>query len=232
MRVHVIERWSRHRARQFFDAFCHSLLDVGISDSEIASKLDELLADSSKSEIVFDAYRSVCFTKAKNLGPRVIALLTAELVAIGVKAEVSEESIFAAAEELSDVDLRDFSEFALDHAACAKKGSKKRATQLKDGSIEIQQGSHTTDSNWMSGEEVSYAPLDLAKDVGTWASKLKRLGLISDDVRERQWRYEEDSERHIDMAGTARETTWWLTLSPQSISLAKLISRARAHPEI
>src|SRR5690606_32183994 len=103
---------------------------------------------------------------------------------------------------------------------------------LDDGSLEIPMGEETTDSNWIRGSSVPIGPMDLARDIGNWAPKLKQLGLISDDVRERQWRYEEDSERHVDMPGIAREITWWLTLNSSSLVLAKLVQRAKAGREL
>ncbi len=225
IRTQVIERWSRYRAQQFFDAFCQSLLDAGISDKDIGKTLDELLEDEAKSELVFDAYRSVCLTKSKALGPRIIALHTAELVIANSKADSSDLLIFSAAEELSDSELNDFSAFALSWTGPT--AQKCMGIELcDDGALKIQMGDETIDSNWYRKDSIPVGPLDLANDIGIWATKLKRLGLISDDVRERQWSYEDDKERYIDKPGVGREITWWLILSKESQELAKLVQRA------
>lgn len=198
IRMHVIERWSRYRAKQFFTAFCEAMLDLGVSEQELSQKLNELLADEERSEVVFDAYRSVCLTKSKTIGPRVIALLTAELVITNSIADRGEELIFAAAEELSDPELEHFSEFALSYRNKAEGATSSDITLNSDGSITVQWARETFDSNWMTEDDCAIGPLDLARDVGSWAAKLNRLGLMSDDLSERQWRYKEDSERHID----------------------------------
>ncbi len=221
IRTHVIERWSRYRARQFFDAFCQSLLDAGISNDDIGKKLDELLEDEVTSEIVFDAYRAVCLTKSKSLGPRIIALLTAELVIAKSSADSSDQLIFAAAEELTDSELNEFSEFALSHTVKLQSG-KDKDVKLNGGALEIRWCDHSLSSNG----KIPVGPLDLARDIGSWASKLKRIGLISDDVTERQWHYKEDSERHISEPGVARVITHWLFLTDESQVLATLIRRA------
>ena len=181
-----------------------------------------------KSEIVFEAYRAVCLTKSKSLGPRIIALLTAEIVIAKSTADSSDQLIFAAAEELSDAELEEFSEFALSWAARSQAEKHKDIEVCDGGGLRIQIADQTLDSNWIKGESIPVGPLDLANDIGSWAPKLKRLGLISDDVRERQWRYKEDGERHIDEPGVAREITWWLFLSKQSQILATLVRRASA----
>lgn len=229
VRTHVIERWSRHRAHQFFDSFCKSLHDNGIAEAELSKMLDELLSDDRRSEVVFDAYRSVCLTKSRTVGPRIIALLTAELVVANAIAGAHEESIFSAAEELSDGEFDEFLNFTDHHVDEARKGNNKSSVLDPGGSLHVQMEEETIDSNWRSNRSVSMGPLDLANDVGTWAAKLKRLGLLSDDVRERQWQYGVDSERHIDEPGVAREITWWVHMHAAAIELSELLRRAKVH---
>ena len=232
VKVHVIERWSRYRARQFFQAFCDALIDIGVADTEIGQKLDELLSDEKRSEIVFDAYRAVCLTKSRLLGPRVIALLTAELIITEALADESDERIFAAAEELSDAEFEDFEAFVNRQQKLTLTDAKDRPTVNKhDGSLLIQLADETTTSNWLPRDSRSVGPLDLTAHVGSWGPKLKTLGLLSDDVKERQWRFDADDERHIDEPGIAREITWWVTLEGPALRLAKLVGRARPKSE-
>src|SRR5437868_4854945 len=86
----VVERWSRHRAERFFEAFAEGLdrgarSDGGPLDSE--AMLTQILNDETKTEVMFDAYRRVCLAKSKTIGPRMIGLLTAELVLKGKMAD-------------------------------------------------------------------------------------------------------------------------------------------------
>lgn len=226
VRTHVIERWARRRARQFFEAFCKAVAGPATTEEQLKRQLDELLGDERRSEILFDAYRSVCLTRSKKIGPRVIALLTAELVANSEEADDSEVAMFAAAEELTDSELEEFSEFALRHFNRATDSEKDDCTLAKNGALSIQMQEETFTSSWHRDYELSVAPLDLANDIGTWARKLKRHGLVSDDVKERHWAYREDSERYIDEDGTAREVSWWLFLAPEAKRFAELIQKA------
>jgi len=221
----VIERWGRYRAEKFFETFCEQVIDLSKTDEEIQTTLEELLSDDVRSEILFDAYRSVCLTKSKSTGPRIIALLTAELVAVGRQANEDDEAIFSAAEELTDFDFEQLVNYVSDVERKVDRASDD-ATKV-NGAFRILVGQHTSTSSWPSKGEISLAPLDLASHLGTWALKLKGLGLLCDEIKERQWRYQEDSERHIDEPGTAREISWWLTLERAAVKLAALSKRAR-----
>lgn len=226
IRSHVVERWGRHRAQQFFSTFCEAVAPEGTPDTEVKRLLDELFSDERRSEILFDACRSVCLARSKNIGPRVIALLTAKLVTGGSQADEEEAGIFAAAEELTDPEMLDFSETALRLFRRAESSSKEEDdTFAKNGSLCVRMGLETFTTSWHGDRELSVAPLDLANDIGTWAPKLKRHGLLSDDVRERQWEYRQDCELHIDEDGTARQVSWWLYFPPVAKRFAELIER-------
>ncbi|CAK8717822.1 MAG: hypothetical protein CDV28_11121 [Candidatus Electronema aureum] len=213
VRTHVIERWGRFRAKQFFDAFCGAIASEGTTELELQQLLNDLLSDDRRSQVLFDAYRSVCFTKSRSLGPRIIALLTAELVTRESVADDEEAAIFSAAEELSDAELAEFSTFALDHANRTNTDD----TSTCHRSLSINMGEELIDSTWRREIDISLGPLNLATtDIGSWALKLKRHGLISDDVR----------ERHIDEPGTMRQVTWWLYLHPSALRLAELTKQA------
>ncbi len=106
--VKVVERWTCYRAEKFFEGFVESLseeLDSGIESVDADKELEKILDDEVKSEVLFDAYRTVCFSKSKTLGPKIVGLLTGYLVAGGRVAVASEEVVFRAAESLSDGDL-------------------------------------------------------------------------------------------------------------------------------
>ena len=231
VKTHVIERWSRYRARQFFEAFSASLLDVSTSDEQLRTKLDDLLADETRSQVVFDAYRSVCLTKSRNLGPRIIAFLTAELVAVSRVASEEEEAIFAAAEELTDSELDEVSSYVQAQLEKSQVADEPKPTLSAHGSLVVPHGSESIDATRTSMQPHSVAPLDLGDNLGRWALKLKRLGLIADDVSERFYRYEADTERYIDEPGTAREITWSVTFHRAALRLATLVKRAAAKSE-
>lgn len=214
----VIERWTRYRAQKFFESFCASILDVGATDAEANEKLNILFSNEAHSEILFEAYRSVCLTKSRDTGPRVIAFLAAELILSNTYANEDDEVIFLAAEELNDFEFDEFTRYVKN--AKNNKGGKFNP----DGSLTIIVDSNQTTSGWPS-TETSVGPVNL-KYFGTWAPKLKKLGMLVDDVIERAWRYEADEERHIDEPGTAREIKWLLTIEKSAFKLLSLVDRA------
>jgi hypothetical protein len=113
----VVERWTRYRAENFFEGFVEALaseMQTGIESQNADAVLERILEDETKSEVLFDAYRSVCFSKSKSLGPKIVGLLTGYLVAQGRMANSTEDGIFRAAESLSDPDLIElFKDFRL-----------------------------------------------------------------------------------------------------------------------
>src|SRR5258708_1534741 len=77
----VIERWTRYRAENFFEGFVESVgleIHEGAENPDVDQKLSAMLGDDTKSEVLFDAYRRVCFSTSKKLGPRIIGLLTGQ----------------------------------------------------------------------------------------------------------------------------------------------------------
>ena len=70
--------------------------------------LRTLAEATQKTEVLYDAYRSVCFSKSKTMGPRILGLLTASIVLEKRTATDEEEPVFKAAEALSDPELLEF----------------------------------------------------------------------------------------------------------------------------
>ncbi len=221
-RTHVVERWSRRRAEAFFDEFCRELSrqKETVDPDHLDRAFTNILEDEGCSEVLFDAYRRVAFSKSRELGPRIIALLTAEIVVERRVASDVEEAMFLAAENLTDDDLKAFAAFVRDQSAKAANTS--AGTQH---GLNIKWHHEQFDSNWRRGDPISTAPLDLEECLGRWAAKLKLYGIVSDDVREREFNYEADSERHIDERGTVREVTWWISVSTAYFKFAELIER-------
>lgn len=232
-RVHVdvIQRWSKHRAEAFFKAFCQEISRERSSlkwSDNVDVLLDMVLENDTRSEVLFEAYRRVCITRSKNLGPRIIGILTAQLVMEESTASAEEEMIFMAAEHLNDDELLSFVSFYEENNKIAMSSQKKKDVRFdRGGDLEIKWAVEHTGSSWLGmGSNISLAPLNLGECLGIWALKLKPFGFILDDVREREWHYEADSERHIDEAGTAREVSWWVKIPNSSFRFLELIKRA------
>src|SRR5713226_296454 len=104
----VVHRWQSHRAHVFLEALAQTVAqDHTGPDAEkrVDEVLEDALTNDRKTEILFDAYRRVVLSTSKELGPRIIALLTAKLLTANRYATPGEELIFRAAEIFSDTDL-------------------------------------------------------------------------------------------------------------------------------
>ncbi|HEX3625836.1 MAG TPA: hypothetical protein VH280_10470 [Verrucomicrobiae bacterium] len=155
----VVERLSRHRANCFFDAFVDSL---HCKPDEINRRLDDILGDDTKSEILFDAYRRVCLSKSKTIGPRIIGLLTGQLTIECRVANPIEESIFEAAESMSD---GDFMEFVEDYQELREH---KRRIADTGASVSVRWSEENSGYNGT----INISPFPWEDALGRWAVKL------------------------------------------------------------
>lgn len=222
----VIDRWSKWRAKKFLDTFYNeiSLLMDCNNSKKLNTIIDSILQDETRSEVLFEAYRRVSLSRSKNIGPRIIAVITAQIIHEERFAKDSEEVILSAAESLNDDELRSFSCFVSEHRE--KTNGKSEALFLDDSeNLKVRWHKETIDSNLHQKTEISVSPLNLTSDLGMWAPKLKDLGIIQDEVMEKTYKYEEDSERHIDQAGQVREITWWIMINKEFFLLSDLINR-------
>jgi hypothetical protein len=213
----VVQRWTRHRAQCFIEAFVESLWvehASGREMPEVDEYLDEILADETKGEILFDAYRRVCFTKSKTLGPRIIGLLTGQLVMEGRAASEGEESIFEAAEMLSDGEFMDFLKAYQEY--CEK------AAGVTDLSAEVCKCGKAVMVRWYREEldtyrEIELGPFPWVEALGPWAVKLNRSGLLSDRTRQK-------SDPYAGMHGMKFETH--ITFESPCAELSRLLLRS------
>lgn len=210
---HVIERWSRKRAKEFYRYFCATLLASDPNEETLQDLLNELLEDEAKSEIVFEAYRLVCLTKSKTIGPRIIAVVVAEIVQRDGIANDEEEMLLAAAEALSDGELSSF-----------RTAVKKLDSPNKWGEFSKVLEKRQIDSN-SSEMQVEVGQGSLVDIYGPWSEKLKAIGLIAESVSEQTFHYRADSEQYIDMDGSVREIVWTVFFRSPSARLASLIDR-------
>src|SRR5207253_2176699 len=104
----VVHRWQNRRAHVFLEALAQTVAEDNSgpdAEKRVDEALEDALTDERKTEILFDAYRRVVLSSSKELGPRIIALLTAKLLAANRLATEGEELIFRAAETFSDSEL-------------------------------------------------------------------------------------------------------------------------------
>lgn len=204
----IYERWTTYRRDQFYNAFLEALQiekATGIRDIAVDEALSHLLADEKRSEAIYDAFRRVCFTKSRNHGPRIIGLLTGELVNNALTADDEQEMVFAAAERMGDGELTEF----YDHfhyllGLSADTTKLKRNVMLQGrGIIHIyDERSHEAGT---SRSDSLLTPISPWTAYGSWAGQLQACGLLEVTLTQETQLIREDSERHIDYDQT------WIT---------------------
>lgn len=201
----------------------------GIPQVEVDKSLNKLLSDDEGKELIFDSFRRVCLAKSKTYGPRIIALLTAEIISYGRKSEEDEDMVFAAAELLSDFE---FSQFEREYDRLLKMPNEETKAPRRifislDNEILHMYVDETVDTSNPAGYESRPYPPNLRESHGGWATHLDSCGLISRDVVIEHKIIREDSERHIDEDMPIMVTKATLTYKPPCLRLFDLLRRAK-----
>lgn len=228
----VIERWSQYRAEKFYESFLDEFqkqADVRYQSADLDDLLRKLSEDDEVTSTLFDAYRRVCLSASRELGPRIIGLLTAEIVLEGRSASEGEERMFQAAETLNDSDLLEFAWYIQDHVG--RLDSEKRAAFDVLGHTKILLRDETVNAAANGGYLRPSPPLEISSDVGIWALRLKNICLIEEERMHDIWVIREDSERHIDEDTRVCRTTDYLLTTRECHRLAALVERAAQVPQ-
>lgn len=224
----LIHRWSSYRAKQYFQSFLAAIAEessktgVSIGLTDLLQKCD---SNDEISSVLFDAYRRVALCTSREIGPRIIGILTAQIVLNERSADEYEERIFMAAESLSDSEFLDF-EVTLE-SWLAKLSEPTDDVVSRNGLLVVKQHSEQLDSN-SQNREADMSPINLAEALGLWALKLKNTGILWERNTERTWSYREDSERKIFEDGSVRESTWYIEMPLQYLPMAQLIAKVRS----
>lgn len=219
----IIGRWSHHRSEQFFRAFASEIereQSGEVESDKLTKMLEQVVEDEHASEAMFDAYRRVALSASKTVGPRIIGLLAARIALQKRTADENEERIFIATEAMTDDDLYNLYRYLV-------RGNV-RAKQVAEGfggeDLVIEVEAERYDSNFPNPE--SFSPVDLYSSLGLWAIKLRNAGLLTEEVKQVQEQYFEDSDRHVDMDGITTVRTWYIRLASPVADLIQLIERA------
>lgn len=212
----VVERWSNYRAQKFFEVFLEEVRkesDSKFDSADLNEMLRKVAPTDKQSSALFDAYRRVALCASKEIGPRVIGMLAAVIVLEDRQATNDEELIFQAAEVLNDRDFDDLDKWWQENTN--KFGAADEALRIL-----IKKGPKLTPGISL-GQLASGADdvsLDVAKDVGVFALKLKNTGLLAEMKLPR---------KNLAIAGA---TQYFVIANTACQSLYELAARARSVP--
>lgn len=226
----VVERWTRYRADRFFEGLVETVgveFSTGIETDEVDKRLTAILADDTKSEVLFDAYRRVCFSKSKMLGPRIIGLLTGQLVHEGRMADYTEERVFEAAELLSDAEFVEFRKGYQQHRKKAEGITDLKAEHCMLGdSVMVRWSQDSSDLSGFGGHEIDIGSFPWQDALGRWAVGLKQCGLMEDRIQQASRHIPPSQEEEGFGEQTVMATTTTITFGPGCARLYDLLSRS------
>lgn len=105
----VLQRCAERRAVNFLESFLKEIEAAKGKRQSLPQVLDKYLEDETSQEYIFAAYRKVIFSASKDIGPKIIGLITANALLKG-KNEF-DELVGMAAESLTDNDFLKMHDF-------------------------------------------------------------------------------------------------------------------------
>jgi hypothetical protein len=222
----IVERWSRTRAINFFGALVEMMGD-GSPEIDIALKLDALLESKANQEMLFEAYRLVCLSKSREIGPRAIALLSGQIILEGRQAAGIEEPWFEVFETFSEMELIATYEFYEKCFQKVKAGDKDY--RVLGSTLQIKWASDDTDAGVSPGlskeVQIDRSTFNFHEFLGPWARKLSNLGIIHARVAEELRNYRKTGNL-VDSNEATRTQTYWIDLNTYDEAHAAVIARA------
>jgi hypothetical protein len=219
-RTNVIERWSRQRANNFFDQLCIEIMAEreGIRSDNLLPLLEKMLNDEFSSDLLFEAYRSVSLSRSRDIGPRLIGIITANLALENRSPNHWEESILLAAESLNDSELQGFSSFIETTRKKLADEKNSKVTAIS-GRVKIEWANESFNEEWAE-ERISIAPLNFYDSHGSWAVKMSAMDIIRSDLTEHT-----EFMRGIDGREVYRHVTWWIHTNVNYFRFGNMITR-------
>lgn len=218
----IIQPCLERRAKEYFRQLSISVAEHAPSEvptDAISKALDAITASEAAREKVFEHYRQSLLARSRVIGPRILAILVAELIAKQRDPSSEDSQLADLAEAFTDQEFAEFVQSYPDFKERCKKKNEYRAIDGKCGwsAAIVYQAS---DSNYPS--QISLAPCNLTSFFGSWAGKLERSGAITQSIDSKTQTYEADPENKIDMDGVTTTVILTLAFEPSCDRLVEL----------
>ncbi|WP_186009820.1 hypothetical protein [Burkholderia gladioli] len=175
----VLGRWGEHRAQKFTERLVEEVRkeqEIKGLSADLNDVLEKLLEGESQSALLYDSYRRVALCASRDVGPKVIGLLTAGLLLKDQQATTEDEQLFLASESLHDRDFVDFMKW-FSVASESKRNPRPPLPiipMIQSATAVARVRSSLTRGVFSNGD----TPINLFYDVGPFAPKLERVGLL------------------------------------------------------
>jgi hypothetical protein len=197
-------------------------LDHDAPEADLNRVLTKLAAKAN-SEAVFDACRRACLSRSRELGPRIIALVTAVLVREERTTTEEEEMILDISERLTDGELDVVVKTIREWERELRSGSSKKV-EIRWSELRRQ-----VDKVELSDRDQGDVELGsrLLGEFGALGERLRSCGLVDEHVDQSRFHWSADSERYVDEAGSGTRTIWTIAFKAGYRALADYIERAQ-----
>lgn len=175
----VLGRWGEYRKQKFTERLVEEVRkeqDIKGLSADLNDVLEKLVEGESQSALLYDSYRRVALCASRDMGPKIIGLLTAGLLLKDKQATAEDEQLFLASESLHDRDFADFMQW-FSIASEHKRNPRPPLPAIpviQSATAVARVRSSLTKGVFSNGD----TPINLFNDVGPFATKLERVGLL------------------------------------------------------
>jgi hypothetical protein len=203
----LMDRIRHRRLDSFVDQLCREL-QVEEDGKYSSANLDDLFVklddDEGLQETLFEAYRKVALSASRDIGPRVIAMVTAPVLQDHRLFTEMEEEVIAAAESMNDRELSRFVEW-MDMVTAEEEYQRLRelAASEKHGETKILLKYALWQENPVPGKIAinlrrgyDANSTDLYRELGSFAVRLVSAGLLSERIEVGEWKRKPNLREH------------------------------------
>lgn len=144
---------------------------TGIHQENLDELLTKIKEDKNLSETLFFVFQRVIRSASRYIAPSIMAIITAQLLNEKREPSFKEELIFQACETLTDTDFKNFISYFEE---------KKELIKKRDDHFFIHLSTQTADR-----DDAKISPQKHVEKMGSWAVKLKKAGVLRDDISQR-----------------------------------------------
>lgn len=194
------------------------------SDTELdfQNRLESIFSNEKAKDILFESYRKTVFSRSKEIGPKIIGVLTAMIINEKRETTDVDENIFDAAEILNDNELIEFSKYIFEQIENSKNPSNNEV-EITNGCMNILLGQEEYEIG--HEHEITISPKNLSDYLGRWANKMKLLDIFYDEMTENTFSVKADTDRRIDYDMEVKSVKSWLYINEEYFVMAQIIQK-------
>ncbi|MFZ6712262.1 hypothetical protein [Undibacterium sp. TC9W] len=164
----INEKLTSHRANSYFQMLIQEYQrerEQKHDSANLNEALNNIVNNPKYSELFFETYRKVLFAASKDIGPRIIGLLVADITSNDRVTSEDDELIFILASNCSDSDMAAGYRYFCECSTSSDGVKYKLIREVMANALR-------------NGRRIDTSQINLTREVGVWAFQFKNAGFL------------------------------------------------------